>query len=825
MPDLISIATLPTKAFTPAATPTTIPTTIATIAASVSAATATVTTIIKDNTDDSTTTASILSALFNDIILPTIFKRDYSTRDHKANQLGQFTDHQARVQRIVAISSSCGSIAAALIAMYFLFAIDPKRIVFRHQLIFFLLFFDLLKACILLLYPTRILTHSSAYYNHNFCQVVGFFTATAIEGADIAIFAFAFHTYLLIFKPSFNTKVKNSNRVEGGLYKFRYYVYSLSFFVPLIVASLAFIHSDGYDSLVCWCYLPMRPVWLRLVLSWVPRYCIVVGIFVIYGLIYIRVISEFKTLGGVFKNAAGNGGAGNLHLASSSNPTFFSSLKYFFVSMKDQWFPNMSDDTIAPITLRHSHSHNASGTIASPHRNAIGEIDNDDGDDDSEELAEALEDESVDYQDIELNKQSSRNLYRHHNSDIQQANLENFRRRQRIIQKQMKSIFIYPFAYCLVWLFPFILQATQFNYEEDHHAVYWLNVLGALSQPLNGFVDALVFFYRERPWRNTAMKNFEKENRQRVDNIIVNNLEQRKYSEGAESAQTVATASKRIAKNSLSASSGLVNINAYKPWRQFMNKYRFPFYQLPTDKNIAKFQDRYIKRKLRDSRKLDKLVQEVTRDRQDLTFPTNIAEKYGDGSGNGSGSGSGSGGHHGGSTISNTNDSSPMSMGAGINWTEPTNAHDFSNILNTGGNSNVSSWSTKDVPGFKPNFGKFTFGNRSSNLSSRKSSTVIGLHGTGRNVRQPSNDSFNDPVRSLGGRRNSSLVIGNNTTLNKPYEIVSSPTSSTFTPIDRVKSNEDIDELHTVDNNTDKADDNDDGELDLMEFLKKGPPM
>ena len=59
--------------------------------------------------------------------------------------------------------------------------------------------------------------------------------------------------------------------------------------------------------------------------------------------------------------------------------------------------------------------------------------------------------------------------------------------------------------------------------------------------------------------------------------------------------------------------------------------------------------------------------------------------------------------------------------------------------------------------------------------------------------------------------------------MNKPYEIVSSPTSSTFTPIDRVKSNEDIDELHTVDNDTDKADDNDDGELDLMEFLKKDP--
>ena len=96
----------------------------------------------------------------------------------------------------------------------------------------------------------------------------------------------------------------------------------------------------------------------------------------------------------------------------------------------------------------------------------------------------------------------------------------------------MKSIFIYPFAYCFVWLFPFILQATQFNYELKHHPVYWLNVLGAFMQPFNGFVDALVFFYRERPWKNTTMKTFEKEHRQRVDTIIMNNLQHRKYSEG-----------------------------------------------------------------------------------------------------------------------------------------------------------------------------------------------------------------------------------------------------------------------------------------------------
>ncbi len=132
--------------------------------------------------------------------------------------------------------------------------------IFRHQLITFLLLFDFIKAIILLLYPSRVITHSTSYFDSHFCQVVGFFTAMSIEGADIAILAFAVHTYLLIFKPGLTTKVKNSTRLEGGLYKYRYYVYVLSFIIPVFMASLAFI-GVGYISLVCWCYLPQQPVW------------------------------------------------------------------------------------------------------------------------------------------------------------------------------------------------------------------------------------------------------------------------------------------------------------------------------------------------------------------------------------------------------------------------------------------------------------------------------------------------------------------------------------------------------------------------------------
>lgn len=559
--------------------------------------------------------ASALEPTTADTVMATIvhlFKRV----DDINNQITKFTHHESFVQRVVAISSSCASITAVMIALYFLLAIDPKRLVFRHQLISFLLLFDLLKAVILLIYPSRVLTHSVSYYNRKFCQVVGFFTATAIEGADIAIFAFALHTFLLIFKPSLNTRLAHSNRVEGGLYKMRYLVYALSVLIPLILASLAFINGTGYDSLVCWCYLPMRPVWYRLVLSWVPRWCIVVAIFVFYGLIYIRVVKEFKSLGGAFTN---------IHLRNAGHfsneaPTFFASLKFFFGSIKDHLFPKM----LIPEESAHTAKSTTSiGPLERGRGEGVNELDSDEVDD-LEELAD-------DYTD----------------SSIKDINLQHFQRRQKVIQKQMRSIFIYPFAYCFIWLFPFILQATQFNYEEAHSPVYWLNVLGAFMQPFNGVVDSIVFFIREKPWKNTAMRNFEKEHRQRVDNIIQNSVEQHRYS--AVPFTNTQEASERIARNSVSASTALVDINNYKYWRRLLNKWKFPLFQLPTEENIFKAQDKYISKRLKEKEengefnhfkpqqpkgtKVNFTMNEkpnstTSNDDSELSFPPQIHDKY-----------------------------------------------------------------------------------------------------------------------------------------------------------------------------------------------------
>lgn len=504
-------------------------------------------------------------------------------QQHVTNQIDEFTSHQAYLQRILAISSSCASIAACLVAIYMFLAIDPRRLIFRHQLITFLLLFDFIKAIILLLYPSRVITHSTSYFDSHFCQVVGFFTAMSIEGADIAILAFAVHTYLLIFKPGLTTKVKNSTRLEGGLYKYRYYVYVLSFIIPVFMASLAFI-GVGYISLVCWCYLPQQPVWSRLVLSWVPRYLIVIAIFVIYGLIYFHVIREFKTLGGVFTTIHKSHQT-QLHpyVSSDEKPSFFSALKFSLISLRDRTFPKFvlpdQNPAMSPSQSR------------KPAKKQ--KTEEDDDDDDEENHSDFSTPVHVDTENI---------IY---DPEIHAANLAKFRKRQKIIEKQMKSIFIYPFAYCFIWIFPFMLQATQFNHERRHGPIYWLNLMGAFMQPLSGFVDSMVFFYREQPWKYTIKRNFEKEHMSKMDNLITTthphhaSQDRRQSRNSAHDSESIAT-SAVLTKNSLSASTGLIDFKHYSSWRQWLSWFRLPLFILPNDENMGKFQLDYITKKLTD---------------------------------------------------------------------------------------------------------------------------------------------------------------------------------------------------------------------------------
>lgn len=494
--------------------------------------------------------------------LASVFKRLHNS-ESKLNQSGLFSYHANLTQRVLAVSSSSVSILFCLLVLYSFLAMDRNRLIFRHQLIAFLIFFDLLKACILLLYPSRVMTHGTAYLNQRFCQVVGFFTSVAIEGADLAILSFAVHTFLLIFKPKLLVKVPGSERVEGGLYRYRYYVYGLSFVIPIVMASLAYI-GIGYSSYVCWCYLPEHPVWYRLVLSWVPRYMIVVTIFLVYGLIYYHVLREFKALGGVFSHMHEQQ-LRRHRLANSSRITFFSSLKYSFYALKDYLYLKFVVPLASRLLLTSNGlwlGHKDSSQARSPLPT---------GDIDTVEPGGPLDPSDA-----------------IHDPELQAANLENFRRRQKAIEKQMKSIFVYPIAYVTVWLFPFILQCTQFNYELSHKPINWLNYLSAFMQPFNGFVDSMVFFYREQPWNYTIMKLFERENAAKMVQYA------RNYSLSYGDLDSSNT-NPKINKCSMTAAS-MLDYDHYPRWRRILAYLRLPLMALPTEKSAARFHTKYMAR-------------------------------------------------------------------------------------------------------------------------------------------------------------------------------------------------------------------------------------
>ncbi|CUM51824.1 unnamed protein product [Debaryomyces fabryi] len=352
--------------------------------------------------------------------------------------LQRYTPEEAFTTRLLAIISSTISIFAGIIGIYFFLAIDYKKRVFRHQLIFFLILYDCIKALFLLLYPARVLARASVYYDLKFCKVVGFFTALSIEGSDIAILSFAIHIALLVFKP--NQTVRRGMSYEGGLFRYRYYVYAISILLPILLASLAFINSMGYEPLTNWCYIPTRPLWYRLVLSWIPRYLIIISIFVIYGCVYRHVTKQYNNVGNTM---IGTDESKNENMSIWKR--FCKALGFvLFLNVLLSDSPKMDENQ--PNDAHIENNHNLT--------------------------PENLNDDT----------------------------LQQFRKRRLQVERQMKTIFIYPVSYIFLWVFPLTVHALDFKYGISRKPIVWLNSISAFMQPLNCTVDTIVFLIRERPW-------------------------------------------------------------------------------------------------------------------------------------------------------------------------------------------------------------------------------------------------------------------------------------------------------------------------------------
>ncbi|CAI5052424.1 BBT_HP_G0117550.mRNA.1.CDS.1 [Saccharomyces cerevisiae] len=509
-----------------------------------------------------------------------------------------FTAPQLLQLRIIAITASAVSLIAGCLGMFFLSKMDKRRKVFRHDLIAFLIICDFLKAFILMIYPMIILIDNSVYATPAFFNTLGWFTAFAIEGADMAIMIFAIHFAILIFKPNWKWRNKRSGNMEGGLYKKRSYIWPITALVPAILASLAFINynklnddSDttiildnnnynfpdsprqgGYKPWSAWCYLPPKPYWYKIVLSWGPRYFIIIFIFAVYLSIYIFITSESKRIKAQIgdlnhdvleeeKEKKKLFGLGHWGKAKWYFRSYFKlpllhllrNLKNFFtISFID---PNEETDDSGssngtfnfgessneiPTLFRKTNTGSdenvsASGGVrlldynsAKPldmskyamseqpdlERNNPFDCENDITLNPSELVSKQKEHKvtfSVENEGLDTRKNRCENSsFTNVQQHFQAQTYKQMKKRRAQIQKNLRAIFIYPLSYIGIWLFPIIADALQYKHEIKHGPTMWVTYIDTCVRPLSCLVDVIVYLFKEKPWNYSWAKTESK---------------------------------------------------------------------------------------------------------------------------------------------------------------------------------------------------------------------------------------------------------------------------------------------------------------------------
>lgn len=417
------------------------------------------------------------------------------------------------VPRVCAVASSSASIVFAFIGFALMAAIHPSKLKFRHQLISFLILYDLLKAVMMLAYCIRGVGKfkDDEFWSENSINALGWFTGLSVEASDLIILCFAVHLFLVIFKSKlpkwlhFKSKTGEKNS-EGGLYEIKNWVFLSIFLIAVILASCGFI--EGFNTLSSWAYfLPSSPIWI---FAWIFRYVIISIIFSIYIGIYVYVFLEYKKMAKRM-NITQNQQDNNQMFRSTFGDSLWYKLGQYILMLV---FPDVgisaklhghglnTEEDLRNIEKLKNESYISSSSTFRPSISTSARRQ-------STSLsippqAVIASDNTDDVQlDIgnNINRRVQTELATQRIQElINEESMLKFEQRRIQILNQMKLVFIYPISYCFIWFFPFINQIMIWVRNEKRGSL-WTEGPSGFIQGFSAVINVSVFLIREKPWR------------------------------------------------------------------------------------------------------------------------------------------------------------------------------------------------------------------------------------------------------------------------------------------------------------------------------------
>jgi len=382
--------------------------------------------------------------------------------------------------------------------MFFSFYSDLYRLVMG------LIMSDMLRSTLELTYPIVTLSRGDVSAASLYCEIGGFFTAYFFEASDLMIFIIAIHTAVYVFHPKLTYAGD-----EGGLWRWRYYVFAAWFIIPGLLAGLAFINPVPYVPLVTWCYLPARPLVWRYTLAWGPRYFIFLLISILYVALYVHVRRVYRTIDRthLVNSSMDSGSGSDYETRRSSQHSGFGPISshgllnpplptYFQRKRPSIPPPVVEDEKESRLSTEPSVYETPSPTSETtiiqhppqnyeqPHPPSPGLRDMSFTTTISDALPPSI-----------LNRPEA-------SPDATQS----FAHRRARVERQMRTLFIFPIVYFLMWIPPFInhlYQVITYDSTATHlpPGTFVITVLATVFLPAQGFVNVCVYAVRERPWR------------------------------------------------------------------------------------------------------------------------------------------------------------------------------------------------------------------------------------------------------------------------------------------------------------------------------------